>query len=230
MTLIPRSLTKPTPRPSAVHRVPNGRDALGARVMRGRGLDPSKLAAHSTNAPAGFCRQYASRPVAESSGVFRTVAPPGLAAVSPGATLPSTSAMDAPAMTIPAARYGRSARAWRMSSIIRLMPDPLAAAKTFMSALETKDAEKAASVCADDVAIELPGGENQIEGKDGARQLIRMAPSFVRIVREEQVEGNVVILKGLTRSPGHFANYTTWTFETDGNLIKHVTFAWRPAN
>ena len=94
------------------------------------------------------------------------------------------------------------------------MPDPLAAAKTFMSALETKDAEKAASVCADDVAIELPGGENQIEGKDGARQLIRMAPPFVRIVREEQVEGNVVILKGLTRSPGHFANYTTWTFET----------------
>ena len=110
------------------------------------------------------------------------------------------------------------------------MPDPLVAAKTFMAALETKDAEKAAAVCADDVAIELPGGDNQIEGKDGARQLIRMAPPFVRIVREEQVEGNVVVLKGLTRSPGHFANYTTWTFETDGNLIKHVTFAWRPAN
>jgi len=110
------------------------------------------------------------------------------------------------------------------------MPDPLAAAKTFMSALETKDAEKAASVCADDVAIELPGGENQIEGKDGARQLIRMAPSFVRIVREEQVEGNVVILKGLTRSPGHFANYTTWRFVTDEGHVKRLSFELKGAN
>src|SRR5439155_986948 len=33
-----------------------------------------------------------------------------------------------------------------------------------------------------------------------------------------------------TIAPGHFANYTTWTFETDGQLITHVTFAWRPAN
>jgi hypothetical protein len=52
----------------------------------------------------------------------------------------------------------------------------------------------------------------------------------VRVVREESVMGTTVILRGLTRSPGHFANYTTWTFETDGALITHVTFAWRPAN
>jgi len=110
------------------------------------------------------------------------------------------------------------------------MPDPLTAAKTFMAALEAKDAEKAVAVCADDVAIELPGSDSEIEGKDGARQLIRMAPPFVRIVREEEVDGNVVVLRGLTRSPGHFANYTTWTFETDGSLITHVRFAWRPAN
>jgi hypothetical protein len=110
------------------------------------------------------------------------------------------------------------------------MPDPLLAAKTFMAALEKNDAEKALSVCADDVGIVLPGGENELEGKDGARRLIRMAPPFVRLVREEQVEGNTVILRGLTRSPGHFANYTTWTFETDGSLITHVTFEWKPAN
>ena len=110
------------------------------------------------------------------------------------------------------------------------MPDPLAAVKTFMAALEANDAEKAASVCADDVAIVLPGGDQQFEGKEGAMRLIRMAPPFVRIVREEEVEGNTVILRGLTRSPGHFANYTTWTFETDGGLITHVTFNWRPAN
>lgn len=112
----------------------------------------------------------------------------------------------------------------------RRVADPLAAAKTFMAALEANDAEKAASVCADDVAIVLPGGDQQLEGKDGAKRLIRMAPPFVRIVREEKVEGNTVILRGLTRSPGHFANYTTWTFETDGSLITHVRFAWRPAN
>ena len=99
-----------------------------------------------------------------------------------------------------------------------------------MAALETNDAEKAASVCAEDVEIVLPGGENQLEGKEGARRLIRMAPPFVRLVREEHVDGNTVILRGLTRSPGNFANYTTWTFETDGGLIRHVSFVWKPAN
>jgi limonene-1,2-epoxide hydrolase len=107
---------------------------------------------------------------------------------------------------------------------------PLEAAKTFMSALEESDAEKAASVCADDVTIVLPGGETELQGKDAAKRLIRVAPPFIRRVREEHVEGNTVILRGLTRSPGHFANFTTWTFETDGDKIIHVSFSWRPAN
>jgi ketosteroid isomerase-like protein len=108
--------------------------------------------------------------------------------------------------------------------------DPLAAAQRFMKALEQKDPEGAATVCADDVVIELPGGENELKGKDGARQLMRMAPPFVRTVREEKVDGGTVILRGLTRAPGQFANYTTWTFETENGLIKHVTFNWKPAN
>ena len=99
-----------------------------------------------------------------------------------------------------------------------------------MAALKDKDPERAASVCADDVVIELPGGENELHGKDGARQLMRMAPPFVRIVREEHVDGNVVVLRGLTRAPGQFTNFTTWTFETDGSLITRLTFQWRPAN
>jgi len=99
-----------------------------------------------------------------------------------------------------------------------------------MAALEANDADKAVAVCADDIAIELPGADNQLEGKEGARRLIRMAPPFIRLIREEQVDGNTVVLRGLTRSPGHFANYTTWTFETNGNLITHVSFSWRPAN
>lgn len=107
---------------------------------------------------------------------------------------------------------------------------PLEAARTFLSALEEKDPERAASVCAETVVIELPGGENELRGKDGARQLMRMAPPFVRTVREEEVVGDTVVLKGLTRAPGQFANYTTWTFETDGELITRVSFSWRPAN
>jgi len=107
---------------------------------------------------------------------------------------------------------------------------PLEAAKTFMQALESKDPDRAASVCADDVTIVLPGGATEIEGRDGAKRLIRMAPAFVRIVREEEVDGNNVTLKGLTRAPGHFTNFTTWSFETNGSLITHVTFAWKPAN
>lgn len=99
-----------------------------------------------------------------------------------------------------------------------------------MRALEHRDADRAASVVADDVVIELPGGEQQLEGKDGARQLMRMAPPFVRTIREEDVVGDTVILKGLTRAPGQFANYTTWTFETEDGQITRVSFAWKPAN
>jgi len=89
------------------------------------------------------------------------------------------------------------------------VPDPLAAAKTFMAALEANDAEKAAAVCAEDVAIQLPGGDRQLEGREGAKQLIRMAPPFVRVVREEAVMGTTVILRGLTRSPGHLSRRST---------------------
>ena len=110
------------------------------------------------------------------------------------------------------------------------MPDPLEAAKTFMDALEARDPERAAAVCAENVQIELPGGDSQLEGRDGARRLVRIAPAFIRRIREQQIDGTTVTLRGLTRAPGHFANYTTWTFETDGQLITHVTFAWRPAN
>ena len=99
-----------------------------------------------------------------------------------------------------------------------------------MAALEARDPERAAAVCTENVQIELPGGDSALEGKEGARRLVRSAPPFVRRIREHEIDGNRVILRGLTRAPGHFANYTTWTFETDGELITHVTFAWRPAN
>lgn len=107
---------------------------------------------------------------------------------------------------------------------------PLEAARTFMAALEASDADKAAAVCAEDVTIVLPGSDTELEGRDGARRLIRMAPAFRRLIREEIVEGNTVILKGLTRAPGVFTNFTTWTFQTDGERITHLSFIWKPAN
>ena len=99
-----------------------------------------------------------------------------------------------------------------------------------MAALEHREPEKAAAVCAEDVVIVLPGGDNQLAGRDGARRLIRSAPDFVRRIRSQTVDGNVVVLKGITRSPGVFTNFTSWTFETDGALITRVTFVWKPAN
>ena len=110
------------------------------------------------------------------------------------------------------------------------MPEPLEAARTFMDALEARDPDRAASVCAEDVQIDLPGGDRELQGKEGARQLVRMDQNFVRRIRAQETKGNTVILRGLTRAPGHFANYSIWTFETDGALIKHVTFQWSPAN
>lgn len=99
-----------------------------------------------------------------------------------------------------------------------------------MDALEARDPDRAASVCAENVHIELPGGDSDLEGREGARRLVRMAPNFVRRISDHETRGTTVILRGLTRAPGHFANYSTWTFETDGALITHVTFAWKPAN
>ena len=99
-----------------------------------------------------------------------------------------------------------------------------------MAALETSDGNRAAGVCSDDVRIVPPGGGSDMEGRDAVRQFVKRAPSFIRRIREEHVEGNTVTLKGLTRAPGMFANFTTWTFETDGERITHLSFAWRPAN
>ncbi|MSQ37452.1 MAG: nuclear transport factor 2 family protein [Chloroflexi bacterium] len=107
---------------------------------------------------------------------------------------------------------------------------PLETAHAFMVALEARDPDGAAALCATDVTIRLPGGDNELEGRDAARKLIRMAPAFRRLIREEVVEGSTVILKGLTRAPGLFTNFTTWTFETDGERITHLTFQWRPGN
>ena len=103
ITAIPRSVTKATALPSPVQRVVNGRDVLAASVVSDRGRDPSRLAAQSTNAPDGLCRQYARRPLEESSGAAPVRALAAGAGSSPGSTVAKTSATEPTAITAAAA-------------------------------------------------------------------------------------------------------------------------------
>lgn len=112
------------------------------------------------------------------------------------------------------------------------MTDPLIElTRKWFAALAAGDAAAAASLVSDECRIANPAGGDDLVGPGGVRQLAQMAPRTLRrSIREERVEGTTVIVKGLTRLPGVFANYTTWRFETDGRRITRLTFAWRPAN
>ncbi len=110
--------------------------------------------------------------------------------------------------------------------------DPLVElTRRWFAALAAGDVSTATSLVADDCHIQNPGGGDDLVGTTGVRQLMQLAPSTLkRTIREERVEGTTVIVKGLTRLPGVFANFTTWTFETDGERIRRLSFAWRAAN
>lgn len=116
--------------------------------------------------------------------------------------------------------------------LFRARMDPLIElTRKWFAALSARDAKGAARLVADDCRIQNPGGGDDLIGPAGARQLAQLAPPTLRrSIREERVDGTTVIVKGLTRLPGVFANYTTWTFETDGSRITRLTFAWRAAN
>ena len=104
-------------------------------------------------------------------------------------------------------------------------------ARRWFKALDERNAGAAAVLVSEDCRITNPTGGDDLVGPAGVRQLLHMAPpTLTRSVREEAVDGSTVIVRGLTRVPGAFANYTTWTFQTDGERITHLTFAWRPAN
>lgn len=107
---------------------------------------------------------------------------------------------------------------------------PVEVGRAFIDAVEAKDAEAAAALCADDVEIVLPGAEVSVRGKDGVRQMIRMAPELVQTFRSEEERGNEARVTTLTRAPGIFANYTTWVFATTDGRIDHLRFELRAAN
>ena len=111
------------------------------------------------------------------------------------------------------------------------MADGLDAARSFVKAVQDKDADAAAQLCADDVEIVLPFAGGPFHGRDGVRQMIRMAPAeLVQSLRNEDAKGDEVRITTLTRAPGIFANNTTWVFQMTGDRVKRLTFELRAAN
>jgi ketosteroid isomerase-like protein len=107
---------------------------------------------------------------------------------------------------------------------------PVEVGRAFIDAVEAKDADAAAALCADDVEILLPGAGVPVRGKDGVRQMIRLAPELVQTFRSEEERGVEARVTTLTRAPGIFANYTTWVFTTSDGKISDLRFELRAAN
>jgi ketosteroid isomerase-like protein len=104
-------------------------------------------------------------------------------------------------------------------------------ARSFIDAVMAKDADAAVALCADDVEVRLPGVPVPFSGKDGVRQMIRMAPpELVQTLRDAEEDGDRVRVRTLTRAPGIFANYTTWVFTMEDGRVKRLDFELRAAN
>jgi len=103
-------------------------------------------------------------------------------------------------------------------------------ARDFISAVQQQEANKAADLCSEEVEVMLPGADQPLRGKEGVRQMIRLAPQFEHSMRDEQEKDGEVRITTLTRAPGLFANYTTWRFVMDGDLVRHLSFDLKGAN
>jgi hypothetical protein len=103
-------------------------------------------------------------------------------------------------------------------------------ARAFIDAARDRQADRAAGLSADDVEILLPGANGPLRGKDGVRQMVRMAPHFESSLRSEEERDGEARVTTLTRFPGMWANYTTWVFVVEQDLVKRLTFELRAAN
>jgi ketosteroid isomerase-like protein len=103
-------------------------------------------------------------------------------------------------------------------------------ARAFIHAVQEKNADAAAGLCAEDVEVLLPGADTPLRGREGVRQMIRMAPQFLQSLREEEERDGEVRITTLTRAPGVFANYTTWRFVLEGERVRRLSFDLRGAN
>ena len=103
-------------------------------------------------------------------------------------------------------------------------------ARDFINAVQQQEAEKAAALCDDDVEVMLPGADQPLRGKEGVRQMIRMAPQFEHSMRDEEERDGEVRITTLTRAPGLFANYTTWKFVVANDHVQRLSFDLKGAN
>jgi hypothetical protein len=106
----------------------------------------------------------------------------------------------------------------------------LEVARGFINAVVDRRADAAADLCTEVVEVLLPGADQPLRGKEGVRQMIRMAPQFLQSMRDEEERDGEVRITTLTRAPGVFANYTTWLFVMDGEKIDRLSFELRGAN
>ena len=106
----------------------------------------------------------------------------------------------------------------------------LEVARGFISAVQQQEADKAAALCTDDVEVMLPGADQPLRGKEGVRQMVRLAPQFEHSMRDEQEQDGVVKITTLTRAPGLFANYTTWNFVVHDERVQRLSFDLKGAN
>ena len=110
------------------------------------------------------------------------------------------------------------------------MDNQAAIARSFIEAVQAKNDRGAAELCADDIEVLLPGASGPLQGKDGVRQMVLLAPSLEQSPRGEEQRGDQVRISTLTRAPGLFANYTTWIFVFEGGKIRRLSFELRAAN
>lgn len=106
----------------------------------------------------------------------------------------------------------------------------LEVARAFIDAVQEKQGDAAAELCQDDVEVLLPGADAPLRGRDGVRQMVRMAPRLEQSFRSEEERDGTARVTTLTRAPGIFANYTTWVFTVDGERVKRLTFELKAAN
>ena len=111
----------------------------------------------------------------------------------------------------------------------RTMTD-LEVARGFIDAVRERDADAAAELCAESVEVLLPGADAPLRGREGVRQMIRMAPQFLQSMRDEEERDGEVRITTLTRAPGVFANYTTWLFVISRAKVDRLSFELRGAN
>ena len=106
----------------------------------------------------------------------------------------------------------------------------LEVARGFIDAVQEREADAAAALCTETVEVLLPGADTPLRGRDGVRQMIRIAPQFLQSIRDEEERDGEVRITTLTRAPGVFANYTTWLFVIRDDKVDRLSFELRGAN